>query len=213
MSKNKGEKKFGKIAISLIVAIILFVGLLVLESSITSPNGTASVVRAISDIKQGTVVNDTNKDTLFVVDKVDGKYDFTTAIRSMDELSDVVLETEIKKGEILSSDRLLDKDSILNNIQNSVETSIRVTDISQVVGGVLREGDIIDISVVNSTTTENKKVLENVYVSKAFSSDGKEVDRNADLSVLTVNIIVSADDEAKLNQAIELGTVRVSKVK
>lgn len=213
MSRNKGEKKFGKIAISLIVAIILFVGLLVLESSITSPNGTANVVRAISDIEQGTVIDESNKATLFVLDKVDGKYDFETAIRSIDELENMIINSEIKNGEIVSSDRLLDKDSILNDIQNPVETSIKVTDISQVVGGVLREGDIIDISVVNSTTTENKKILENVYVSKSFSSDGKEVDRNSDLSVLTVNIIVSAEDEAKLNQAIELGTVRISKIK
>jgi hypothetical protein len=213
MSRNKGEKKFGKIAISLIVAIVLFVGLLVLESSITSPNGTANVVRAISDIEQGTVIDESNKATLFVLDKVDGKYDFETAIRSIDELENMIINSEIKNGEIVSSDRLLDKDSILNDIQNPVETSIKVTDISQVVGGVLREGDIIDISVVNSTTTENKKILENVYVSKSFSSDGKEVDRNSDLSVLTVNIIVSAEDEAKLNQAIELGTVRISKIK
>ena len=60
---------------------------------------------------------------------------------------------------------------------------------------------------------ENEKVLEGVYVSKAFSSDGTEVDRNSEMSVLTVNVIVSPEDEAKLNQAIELGTIRVSKIK
>ena len=211
--KNKGEKKFGKIAISLIISIILFVGLLVLESNITSPNGKVEVVKAVNNIKEGTVIDENNKDSLFEVVTVDGSLDFETVLRNTDELVGRIINTEIKKGEIISSKRLIDKDSVLGKIENPVETSVRVTDISQVVGGILREGDIIDISVVNSTTTENEKVLEGVYVSKAFSSDGTEVDRNSGMSVLTVNIIVSPEDEAKLNQAIELGTIRVSKMK
>lgn len=211
--KNKGEKKFGKIAISLIISIILFVGLLVLESNITSPNGKVEVVKAVNNIKEGTVIDENNKDSLFEVVTVDGSLDFETVLRNTDELVGRIIDTEIKKGEIISSERLIDKDSVLGKIENPVETSVRVTDISQVVGGILREGDIIDISVVNSTTTENEKVLEGVYVSKAFSSDGTEVDRNSGMSVLTVNIIVSPEDEAKLNQAIELGTIRVSKMK
>ena len=211
--KNKGEKKFGKIAISLIISIILFVGLLVLESNITSPNGKVEVVKAVNNIKEGTVIDENNKDSLFEVVTVDGSLDFETVLRNTDELVGRIIDTEIKKGEIISSKRLIDKDSVLGKIENPVETSVRVTDISQVVGGILREGDIIDISVVNSTTTENEKVLEGVYVSKAFSSDRTEVDRNSGMSVLTVNIIVSPEDEAKLNQAIELGTIRVSKMK
>lgn len=211
--KNKGEKNFGKIAISLIISIILFVGLLVLESNITSPNGKVEVVKAVNNIKEGTVIDENNKDSLFEVVTVDGSLDFETALRNTDELVGGIIDTEIKKGEIISSERLIDKDSVLGKIENPVETSVRVTDISQVVGGILREGDIIDISVVNSTTTENEKVLEGVYVSKAFSSDGTEVDRNSEMSVLTVNVIVSPEDEAKLNQAIELGTIRVSKIK
>ena len=211
--KNKGEKKFGKIAISLIISIILFVGLLVLESNITSPNGKVEVVKAVNNIKEGTVIDENNKDSLFEVVTVDGSLDFETVLRNTDELVGRIIDTEIKKGEIISSKRVIDKDSVLGKIENPVETSVRVTDISQVVGGILREGDIIDISVVNSTTTENEKVLEGVYVSKAFSSDGTEVDRNSGMSVLTVNIIVSPEDEAKLNQAIELGTIRVSKMK
>lgn len=211
--KNKGEKKFGKIAISLIISIILFVGLLVLESNITSPNGKVEVVKAVNNIKEGTVIDENNKDSLFEVVTVDGSLDFETVLRNTDELVGRIIDTEIKKGEIISSERLIDKDSVLGKIENPVETSVRVTDISQVVGGILREGDIIDISVVNSTTTENEKVLEGVYVSKAFSSDGTEVDRNSELSVLTLNVIVSPEDEAKLNQALELGTLRVSKLK
>lgn len=211
--KKKGEKKFGKIAISLIVSIVLFVGLLMLEKSIITPNGTAMVVIAKSDIKEGTYINDENKDEFFEVKEVDGSLDFSSSVKSIDELNNTIIDTEISKGEIVSNLRVVNKDDILSEIEDKVETSIRVSDVSQVVGGILREGDMINISVVNSTTTENETVLENVYVSKTFSSDGVEVDRYSDTSALTVNIIVSAQDEAKLNQALELGTLRISKIK
>mgnify|MGYP000939100031 CR=1 FL=1 len=69
--KNKGEKKFGKIAISLIISIILFVGLLVLESNITSPNGKVEVVKAVNNIKEGTVIDENNKDNEVITVHID----------------------------------------------------------------------------------------------------------------------------------------------
>lgn len=211
--KKKGEKKFGKIAVSLIVSIVLFVGLLMLEKSIITPNGTSTVVVAKTDIKEGTYISDENKNEFFEVKEVDGSLDFSSSVKSIDELDNTIIDVEISKGEIVSNLRVINKDDILGEIEDKVETSIKVSDVSQVVGGILREGDMINISVVNSTTTENETVLENVYVSRTFSSDGVEVDRYSDTSALTVNIIVSAQDEAKLNQALELGTLRISKIK
>lgn len=211
--KNKGEKKFGKIAVSLIISIILFVGLLILEKNILSPNGKVKVVVAIENVEEGTYISEENAKDYFEIKEVDGSLGFDSAITEIEELEGKVIQVAIRKGEIVSNLRYNDKDDELEKIENKVETSIRVTDVSQVVGGILREGDMINISVVNSTTTENEIVLENVYVTKAFSNDGAEIDRNSDMSALTVNIIVSAEDEAKLNQALELGTIRVSKVK
>lgn len=211
--KNKGEKKFGKIAISLIVSIILFVGLLLLEKNILTPNGTVNVVVAKTDIKEGTYITESNTEEYFALKEVDGSLDFESSIKNIEDLNGKVIQIPIKKGEIVSNLRYTSKDDILNGIENKVETSVKVDDISQVVGGVLREGDMINIAVVNSTTMENKTILENVYVSKAFSSDGAEVDRYSDTSALVINIIVSSSDEAKLNQALELGTIRVSKIK
>ena len=213
--KNKGEKKFAKIAISIIISILLFVGLIVLEKNIVAPNGTAKVVIATQDIQEHTVLdeNEKNLKDFFEVVNIDGKLNFQGAITNIEDLNNMIMKNEVKKGEIISAERLISKDDILEEIENPIETSIRVTDISQIVGGVLREGDIINIAVVNSTTNENIKVLENVYVTKAISSDGKEVDRNSDLSALTINIIISAEDEAELNKEITQGTVRISKIK
>lgn len=212
MKKGK-DKKFGNIVISLIVSIALFVTLIMIESNITSPNGTATVVRAISDIQKGTVIDNSNKSNYFVVDEVDGKYNFDTAIRNLDELSNMIIDREVRKGEIISSERLMSKDSLLSKIENPVETSIRASDISQIVGGIIRKGDIIDISIINSTTNEVESVLKNVYVEKAISSEGREIGRNEDISTTVLNIIVSEEDEKKLNEKLNLGTIRISKIK
>ena len=54
-------------------------------------------------------------------------------------------------------------------------------------------------------------VLEDIYVDKAISSDGLQIDRSSDLSALTINILVSKDDSEKLNSYLNKGTLRISK--
>ncbi|MDU5695429.1 hypothetical protein, partial [Clostridium sp.] len=78
-------------------------------------------------------------------------------------------------------------------------------------GGILRSGDIIDISIIDNNTSESLSVLEDVYVDKAISSDGLQIDRSSDLSALTINILVSKDDSEKLNSYLNKGTLRISK--
>ena len=79
------------------------------------------------------------------------------------------------------------------------------------VGGILRSGDIIDISIIDNNTNESMIVLEDIYVDKAISSDGLQIDRSSDLSALTINILVSKDDSEKLNSYLNKGTLRISK--
>ena len=97
------------------------------------------------------------------------------------------------------------------DIDDLVEVSFNVSDISQVVGGILRSGDIIDISIIDNNTNESMIVLEDIYVDKAISSDGLQIDRSSDLSALTINILVSKDDSEKLNSYLNKGTLRISK--
>lgn len=206
--------KFKNVAISLSLATALYVGLIVVEGKILMPNGTVNGYLAKTDIEEGTIINENNFDNLFKAkNNIDGELEVSNMAKSKEELFNKRVNENINKGEVLSLNDLLDKDDILANIEEPVETSLKVNDISQVVGGLLREGDLIDISVIDEITGDSMIVLEDVYVNKALTLDGTVIPRNSELSATTINLLMSKADEMKLNNKIEGGIIRLRKVK
>ena len=198
--------------ISACVAIVVFIALLFVEKSLLKPNGTVEGFVAVSDIDKGTVITEENISKLFTEkNNIDGALEVTGAVKTKDELINKVAKENINKGEVVSNNSFISKDDKFKDIDDLVEVSFNVSDISQVVGGILRSGDIIDISIIDNNTSESLSVLEDVYVDKAISSDGLQIDRSSDLSALTINILVSKDDSEKLNSYLNKGMLRISK--
>lgn len=198
--------------ISACVAIVVFIALLFVEKSLLKPNGTVEGFVAVSDIDKGTVITEENISKLFTEkNNIDGALEVSGAVKTKDELINKVAKENINKGEVVSNNSFISKDDKFKDIDDLVEVSFNVSDISQVVGGILRSGDIIDISIIDNNTSESLSVLEDVYVDKAISSDGLQIDRSSDLSALTINILVSKDDSEKLNSYLNKGTLRISK--
>ncbi|MDY3359007.1 MAG: SAF domain-containing protein [Clostridium celatum] len=198
--------------ISACVAIVVFIALLFVEKSLLKPNGTVEGFVAVSDIDKGTVITEENISKLFTEkNNIDGALEVSGAVKTKDDLINKVAKENINKGEVVSNNSFISKDDKFKDIDDLVEVSFNVSDISQVVGGILRSGDIIDISIIDNNTSESLSVLEDVYVDKAISSDGLQIDRSSDLSALTINILVSKDDSEKLNSYLNKGTLRISK--
>lgn len=198
--------------ISACVAIVVFIALLFVEKSLLKPNGTVEGFVAVSDIDKGMVITEENISKLFTEkNNIDGALEVTGAVKIKDELINKVAKENINKGEVVSNNSFISKDDKFKDIDDLVEVSFNVSDISQVVGGILRSGDIIDISIIDNNTNESMIVLEDIYVDKAISSDGLQIDRSSDLSALTINILVSKDDSEKLNSYLNKGTLRISK--
>lgn len=198
--------------ISACVAIVVFIALLFVEKSLLKPNGTVEGFVAVSDIDKGTVVTEENISKLFTEkNNIDGALEVSGSVKTKDDLINKVAKENINKGEVVSNNSFISKDDKFKDIDDLVEVSFNVSDISQVVGGILRSGDIIDISIIDNNTNESMIVLEDIYVDKAISSDGLQIDRSSDLSALTINILVSKDDSEKLNSYLNKGTLRISK--
>ena len=198
--------------ISACVAIVVFIALLFVEKSLLKPNGTVEGFVAVSDIDKGTVITEENISKLFTEkNNIDGALEVSGAVKTKDELINKVAKENINKGEVVSNNSFISKDDKFKDINDLVEVSFNVSDISQVVGGILRSGDIIDISIIDNNTNESMIVLEDIYVDKAISSDGLQIDRSSDLSALTINILVSKDNSEKLNSYLNKGTLRISK--
>lgn len=212
--------KIGKktsIMISLFIAVALFLGLTILQQNLLAPNGTSKVYVANQTIEKGTVLDNQNLNTLFTKTELNNEAIIEGAIYTEDELLELegkILSRDMLKGEGLSSLRVIDKDDILANSDYVVEIGINSGDISEVVGGILREGDLVNISSIDPVTKESVLLLDNVYIDKAFSSDGTRISRTDSMAAARVNVLVtSREAEANLNKAIELGGIKISKIR
>lgn len=209
------KKKFGMLLLGLLASLILFIALIVIQEKIVSPNGNVKVVIATKDIDKDIAeeggITEANVDQYFKIkDKVDGELDVENSISSLDDLIDKIPTEKILKGQVVSMNKFIDKDSVLAEISDVVEVSIKATDVSQVAGGIIKAGDLINISIISEVSKSSERILNNVYVSKTFTNEAEQVEGKPQV---ILNIYISKEDEKKLNDAIAKGNLRVSLAK
>lgn len=211
--KFKEKKNLIIIITCTITTIILFLALLSVQNKMLKPNGTSKVYIAKRNIEKGTVFVSENIDSLVLEKEIDKSLVVSEVVTSKEQFKNKIANNDIIKNEIISNKRLLDKDSILKKIKDPRELSIKFNDIGQVVGGTIREGDIVDLAIIDSVTNEIIKNFNNIYVDKVLSSDGAVISRNDNNSALGLNFIMSSSEVIKFNNNIGKGMVRVSKVR
>lgn len=211
--KEKTERGLKPIIFSLIISTLLFFVLIGLEVSILEKYEKTEVVIAKNNIESGTEITSVNKEILFGLKEVDVSLKTEASFVSLSDLEGYIVRGDIEKSEIVSGNNLIKKSSVLAVLNEPVEVAFKAEDISQVVGGILRTGDLIDISVVNSYTKQTEKIFSNVYVSKVFNSGGIEIDKvEKDNPSVVVNVLIDKETENIFNEKILSGIVRISRV-
>lgn len=220
---EKGKYKF---LISLLLAVAVTMGLITYEDYKLSDYETVTVLcvnKNMDTIAEGTVITEENADEYFYTMEVQKELATKNALTSVDELIGKKTSVEMYANEIVTSADFTDVNDELSSIIDPVETSINASDLSQLVGGILREGDIIDISIIGEEGEVIYK-LDGVYVTKAFNTSGEMIDKNAsnhadadsnetvsNENAMIVNVIMSKSDEQALNRHINNGRIRVAK--
>lgn len=215
---EKKKKKSGIVGliIGIIISIGVFFALVTLESNMVAPNGTKKVYIATEEIEKGTVIEtseDFNK--IFKLGNVNSDLVIDGAIVEGEESTIIgsLITTDVLKSEQISTKKVIAKDSVLASFSNPREVSIKGTDIADVVGGILREGDLINIEVIDSVDNSVETVEKNVYVDKVFSSDGVRIGQTNDtLSALTINVLIEESEELSFKEKLAKGTIKLSKV-
>lgn len=210
------QNKIIVFVISLIITVTSFAFVLYIERKIYNPNGSSEVyVLKIDKIDKGYVIDKGNFNKLFKLQERKNEEIVPHALKNKEDILDTTANENIYKNEIISSDKLSKVDDQLDNIDDKREMSIKGSDISDVAGGELREGDKVDIIVTHSTS--NKVVTEtkinNAYISKVYSGDGTLITRDdKDKPAMTIDLILSAKDADVLENAINVGKIKVVKV-
>lgn len=220
--RKKTEKGKYKILISAILACAVTVGLIKYQEQALSKYETVGVVcvkPSVKSLKEGTVINEETVKKYFSVEQRQKNTVSSTALMDMEKLIGKRTSIELYANDVITTAQFSDINEKLHEISDPVETSINATDLSQLVGGILREGDTIDISVIGD---EGQLVYElrDVYVTKAFDSSGQIIDENlneagdgttSNENAMIINVIIEKSDEALLDQKLSNGVVRIAK--
>ena len=165
-------------------------------------------------MSKGTVIDSSNVKTYFKVEsKIDNTVVPTSYIKDINEIDKVIVNENIYENEIINKNNFIEVDSALSNINKPREISIELDGIGDGVGGILRKGDIVDISISDDQSKQNTTILKNIYIVKALTSDGTEVTRDSNTPVSIVNIIINESDVNLIESAKNTGNITISKVK
>ena len=210
--KAKSGKGVGIVAVlvSLVVAGVVAFTIFSLERAMLADYATANVVVAIADVTAGVDLSEENVANYFAVQEVPADMVPEGAYTDVNAMVDQFVATDIKAKEIPVASNFTNMAAL--DIENPVETSFSLSDVSQVVAGTLRRGDEISISVTNpSNSALNGIVLEHVLIKEAYSADGVVLNVGDAGQATMFTVIISQEDEQTLNSVLASGgTIRIA---
>lgn len=218
---KNGKGGIGKFLFSTIMAIIVFIALVVIQSGILSNYETTTVVVSKAEVPKGTDINESNYKEYFKLENLDSKLVAEGTMTDLEKVKDNVTSQVIAKGEVLNQNAIVSIDDIAQNIagENNDTEDLIVSGFSSgalanSVCGVLRRGDTIDITLIytDDLGEVNKKILENVYVKNSYDGNGKEIFAGDAETATMFNFLLTKEDDDLLNDIITKGgTIRIRK--
>lgn len=212
VNKEKRDR-LKRIGGSIIVGLVVWGALLLAANSIINESKHVEVCIAKTDIPNGTKITIQNAPEFIETVSIAENQLPNGYIDSIDKLDNVFVGRDYLAREIITSSTLSSEESMTKHIVNPIEVSVAVSSIDAAVGGILREGDYINIYSVNSSAvnSEVNLITKNAYITKALDSNGMEVKRgDTQLKATVINLIIPMDIEERFNKELLAGTVRMS---
>ena len=215
--KTRNRNLIG-IFIGLVVAVLVFISLLIIQKNILDREETIKVCAAAQDIPIGVKIDESNYKTYVKSLEVPVKvlpegYIVNTDYKVL--LDKFVNKTYIE-NDIITERFLVNYGDMLSAIENPVEVSFSAGGLAASVGGILREGDRINIyQITNSRNTGvvTSKILGEAYITKAFNGSGEAIPTTDKTTPATlINLIIPAEIEADFHEAMYSGSLRLSKI-
>ena len=194
--KQKKSKSLLRVVLCLFMGLIAFVALVMVNSELSKTSLTGDIV------------------VYFKVINTDISLITAGCYETLDSIPEGVVANDLICDEILYSKDMEKKSDLLKYLENEdnvIEMSVKVTDLSDAVGGTIRTGDLINISCVDSNLKYSELLYSNVYVKQALASDGTEISKDSSTAAVTLVILVSEDMEQNIYSELSHGLLKISK--
>ncbi|MBE6047150.1 MAG: hypothetical protein E7213_01875 [Clostridium sp.] len=198
--------------ISLVVTVVSFLLILFIENKIYNPEGTTSVyVVKEEKIEKGCIIDEKNFDELFDVQKRRSDQIPKVYLENKEDIYNHRLNQDIYENQVVTCDKFDDLDDELSEISEKRLTTFKAGNISNVVGGMLRAGDKVDI--ILTSKNQSITILEDAFISEVRTSDGVKIDKlDKTKSAQIITFTMDISDVEKLEAAEAQGTINLAKV-
>lgn len=217
LNEKKNNATFIRIITCLIFAVVIFAILVNVEKNIMKNYKKAPVVVCKQNINEKDDINKSNKKDYFEVVQVPKNIVPENTYKSLKEVPTGLASKNMYKKEILLKNDIQSSNLFVKDIENPVIASISIKSLDKAVGGVLRRGDRVDISLIKDDTNDKSLLLSNIYIIEAMNSSGEKLTKDKKEAATIFNIIVSEKDAQMLKEVVnkngELTLVKTNDVK
>lgn len=227
----KKNKPFLKIIISLVIAVLLFIVLLLTEKSMLSDYDKITVVVAKQDIPEGIEITNENYNQYFTTCEVNKEVNSEGIVKNITKkekvqndttnkenktietcvLDGCITTTNIYKNEIIYEKDFVSTNDLLDGIEVPTEVTFSVNSIDAALGGSIRPGQLVDITVYSDKKEASFYILKNAYIYKAMDESGKLISNDdTETSATMFTIIVDRDFAREFYAALNIGDVSIA---
>ena len=217
MRKNKqmihqGDGMLGVVAVAFVAALTLFFVLLHVEKEALKAYETASVWVAGKEIPNGFVITKEDIEDYFEQKEVNKDIlpiGYLTSVQALEEKQAVL---DISKGTILTDNMFCSREMYAEQMKSPVLVGVKAEDISQMVSGVLRAGDMVHIYTVQEETGA-RLLWEDVLVYESFDSSGMYIEAHDKTSCAArINLVLEKSEIEDFYTLLSRGDLEVVKV-
>lgn len=210
--KGKSRIWIGSIIAALVAAVSVFVMMMQMEKNMLLEYEKGSILVASREIPKGQMLTIENSEMYFEELEVDKHCIPQTALTSMEQVVEMVPVADIEKGVLLTKGMFEDIDEITAEMSIPVIAGFKADDLYQVVGGVLRTGDRINIYSV-SEETDVRLNWENVFVQQVFDNAGNSIGNDdRQTAAQRINVYLDQENVEQFYSELATGSLRVVKV-
>lgn len=202
--------KTGWIIAALLSAVIVFTVMIQMEKNVLTQYEKGLIYIAAAEIPRGQVITENNFLKYFEERQLDKTCIPPSAISSLEQINDLVTKTDIEQGVLLTQGMFEPLDEVLETMENPVIAGFKAEDLYQVVSGVLRSGDRVNIYSVKEEGVI--LVWQNVFVQQVFDASGTII-AEGDMSTAAqrINVYLDKQDVEQFYGELAAGSLRVVK--
>lgn len=208
--KMDSRLRTGGIIAALLSAVVVFVVMVQMEKNVLTQYEKGTIYMAAAEIPKGELVTESNYTRFFARTQLDKSCIPPSAISSPEQIGGLVAKTDIEQGVLLTTGMFEPVDEVLEAMENPVIAGFKAEDLYQVVSGVLRSGDRVNIYSVKED--EVTLVWQDVFVQQVFDASGTAI-ASGDMvtAAQRINVYLDQGDVEQFYGELAAGSLRVVK--